>query len=44
MFVAICLIWIGQQLNAPFWYYLFVSITIVLKLLNFCHEISKKTK
>lgn len=44
MITAICLAWIGFQLNAPTWYFVLVGVGFFFKLISYGNEMYKKGK
>lgn len=43
MLAYICLIWIGNRLNAPTWYYILIYISIFFKVFTSGMEFMKAT-
>lgn len=44
MLSAICLMWIGLQLNAPAWYYVILVIVFIISFINFGRGMYKAGK
>lgn len=44
MFIDICLIWIGMQLNAPAWYYCLVGFAFIVNVISFGRNMFNKGK
>lgn len=44
MIAAICLFWIGTQLNAPSWYYALLIVFVVMKVFSFGINMYKEGK
>lgn len=44
MFGAICFIWIGIKLNAPFWYYIVLGIGVGMGFVDSVKQVSLNRK
>lgn len=44
MITAICLLWIGIQLEAPSWYYMIVGISVFFRFINAMNEAKRNRK
>ena len=44
MFIDICLLWIGMQLNAPVWYYCIVGFCMFVSIISYGMKMFNKGK
>lgn len=44
MITAICLLWIGWQLAAPYWYYILIGVSVIFRFINAKSEAKRNRK